>query len=51
MYGDGDNDLFKSFDGVPDILHGGSGTDTASLLNGDRDEDDTNPAGDIENWT
>jgi hypothetical protein len=52
LLGEGGNDLFQSSDGSPDVLSGGTGTDTASLLNGDRDDIiDTNPLGDIENWT
>ena len=53
MFGDGGNDQFESAgdSGATDSLHGGSGTDTASLIAGDRDNDDVNPTSDIENWT
>jgi len=52
LYGEAGNDQFETAGdpGSADILHGGTGTDTASLTNGDRDDDDTNPSGDIENW-
>ena len=51
LYGGLGNDQFEAADsGTVDSLYGGGGTDTASLLAGDRDSGDVKPDNDILFW-